>query len=360
MPTQSNELNFEGQNIYIGIDVHLKSWTVTILTERLHHKTFTQPARAESLADYLHWHFPKGNYLSAYEAGFSGFWAHYKLVSMGIKNIIVNPADVPTGQKENLQKTDAVDSRKIARSLRGNELTGIHVPRMETLEARTLLRSRDAIVKDLTRMKQRVKSLLYFYGIPYPPEFEKAGTHWSRRFMKWLQDDVQLSTPEGGEALHLLLSSVENQRKLLLKATRKLRDLSRSGRYATEYELLCSVPGIGMITAMDILMELEDISRFPNSDKLAGYIGLIPTSHSSGSKDSKGEMTFRGQTQLREKLIECSWSAARIDPALNMTFNKLVLRMEPNKAITRIARKVLNRIFYVLKYREKYERAVVK
>lgn len=169
MPRQSNELNFEGQNIYVGIDVHLKSWTVTIMTERLHHKTFTQPAKAETLLEYLHRHFPNGSYLSAYEAGFSGFWLHYKLTSMGINNIIVNPADVPTGQKENVQKTDAVDSRKIARSLRGNELTGIHVPGEYTLEARTLVRARDAIVKDMTRMKQRLKSLLYFYGIPYPP-----------------------------------------------------------------------------------------------------------------------------------------------------------------------------------------------
>ena len=158
----------------------------------------------------------------------------------------------------------------------------------------------------------------------------------------------------------MLLSSVENQRKSLLEATRKLRGLSRSGRYAVEYELLRSVPGVGLITAMALLVELEDIRRFSNSDKLAGYIGLIPTSHSSGSKDSKGEMTFRGQTQLRDKLIECAWIAARVDPALAMAFNKLILRIEPNKAVTRIARKVLNRIFHVLKYRKRYEHAVVK
>jgi len=106
MQTQSTELDFKGQNIFVGIDVHLKSWTVTILTEALTHKTFTQPACADTLCNYLKRNFPGGSYNSVYEAGFSGFWTHYKLKEMGINNIIVNPADVPTSQKEQLQKDD--------------------------------------------------------------------------------------------------------------------------------------------------------------------------------------------------------------------------------------------------------------
>lgn len=360
MRLQSNELNFEGQTIYVGIDVHLKSWTVSILTDHLHHKTFSQPSDVGSLVSYLQTHFPHGHYLSAYEAGFSGFWAHYQLLSMGVENIIINPADVPTSQKETLQKTDAVDSRKIARCLRAGELTGIFIPDPCTLESRTLLRSRDAIVRDLSRMKQRIKSLLYFYGISYPAEFANNGTHWSRRFMRWLREDVKLSTCAGMDGLKLLLDAAENQRKLLLDATRKLRQLSRSEKYASDYELLRSVPGVGMITAMSLLVEIEDIKRFCSSDALAGYMGLIPTSHDSGEKETKGEMTFRGQRQLRSKLIECAWLAARIDPALHMAYLKLAARMEPNKAIIRIARKVLNRIFHVLKYKKLYECSVVK
>ncbi len=360
MQLQSNTLNFEGQNIYIGIDVHLKSWTVTILTENLHHKTFTQPAKVETLVNYLHRNFPNAHYKSAYEAGFSGFWLHIKLLEMGIDNIVINPADVPTGQKENLQKTDAVDSNKIARSLRGNTLTGIHVPRVETMEARTLLRTRDALVKDLSRMKQRVKSLLNLYGISYPEEFTKVGTHWSRKFMRWLKEDIQFATPQGRDGLHFLLSSVESQRALLLEATRKLRELSRSEAYARNFELLRSVPGIGMITALAFLTELEDVQRFNNSDRLASYIGIVPTSHSSGEKERKGEMTFRGRSNLREKLIECSWTSARLDPTLIRAYNNYVQRMEPNKAITRIARKVLNRIFSVLKHQQKYVYSIVK
>ncbi len=357
---QRNELNFSGQKIYVGIDVHLKSWSVTILTEHLHHKTFTQPSSVSALVHYLTHHFPGGNYQSAYEAGFSGLWAHYELIKNGVNNIVVNPADVPSTQKEQLQKTDLMDSRKIARSLRCGELTGIYIPAMSTLEARSLLRSRRAIVKDLSRMKQRIKSLLMFYGIPYPAVFEKSATHWSKRFMKWLSEEITFSTVQGQEALSLLVSSAIGQRKLLLEATRKIRELSQREDYEQSLKLIRTVPGVGFITGMTFLTEIEDISRFTNSDKLAGYIGLIPTSHSSGEKQSKGEMTFRGQAQMKSMLIESSWFAARMDPALAACFGQLVQRMEPNKAITRIARKVLNRIYFVLKYKQEYVCSVVK
>lgn len=88
MLIQRNELNFSGQNIYVGIDVHLKSWNVTILTGSLHHKTFTQPSSPSALVQYLRRNFPGGVYQSAYEAGFSGLWAHYELVKMGVNNIV--------------------------------------------------------------------------------------------------------------------------------------------------------------------------------------------------------------------------------------------------------------------------------
>jgi len=70
MQAQRKKLNFEGQSIFVGIDVHLKSWNVSIFTDSLHHKTFNQPPKAEALSEYLKCNFPNASYLSAYEAGF--------------------------------------------------------------------------------------------------------------------------------------------------------------------------------------------------------------------------------------------------------------------------------------------------
>lgn len=349
MQTQSSELNFEGQNLFVGIDVHLKSWTVSILSEKLSHKTFTQPPSAETLHKYLVRNFPGGVYHSVYEAGFSGFWTHYKLKEMGINNIVINAADVPTTQKEHLLKDDPTDSRKLARSLRSGDLNAIYIPDLSTTEDRTLVRLRSTLVKDMTRFKARIKSFLYFYGVSYPPEFEKSSsTHWSKRFMKWLNEGVALEYESGILSLKILVKEAEQQRALLLEITKSIRLLSCREKYTNNMKLLQSIPGVGIITAITFLTEIEKIERFMDSDHFAGFIGLIPNRHSSGGKESNGEMTFRGQNFLRKPLIESSWIAVRFDPAMTMCYIAYVKRMEPNKAIIKIARKLLNRIYFVL------------
>lgn len=124
---QSNKLDFSGQNIYVGIDVHLKSWSVAILSDHSVLKRFSQSPEPEALHKYLVINYPGANYFSVYEAGFCGFWIHERLTDLGITNIVVNPADVPTMSKEKLRKTDAVDCNKLARELRSGSLVGIYV-----------------------------------------------------------------------------------------------------------------------------------------------------------------------------------------------------------------------------------------
>jgi|ERR1035437_185299 transposase len=359
MQTQRKELNFEGQNIFVGIDVHLKSWNVSIFTENLHHKTFSQPPRAEVLLEYLKCNFPNATYLSAYEAGFCGLWVHYKLKELGVNNIVVNPADVPTKQKEKMRKSDPIDSNKLGRSLRSNELDEIYIPQPETLEDRSLVRVRSTIVKDLVRIKQRIKSMLNFYGIEYPVEFQNSNSHWSKKFLNWLKG-IELHYSTGTSALGIYINEAELQRKLLLEATTKMKILSKTEHYAKSMELITSVPGIGLITGMQFLTEIEDINRFENSDKLAGLIGIVPDCSKSGEKEKNGDITSRGHSFMRKGLIESSWVAVRIDPALSLAYYNYCKRMEPNKAIVRIARKLLNRIYSVLKHQKRYVTGIVK
>jgi transposase len=359
MSTQNNKLNFEGQNIYVGMDVHKNSWKITIMTDVITHKTFVQSPQPEILSQYLHKHFPKGIYHSAYEAGFCGYWIHHKLTECGIKSIVVNPADVPTTNKEKVQRDDPRDSRKIARSLCNGELTPIYIPKIKTLEDRALLRTRSMLVKDLTRNKNRIKAFLFFHGIEMPEQFEKSQTHWSKRFMNWLET-IEISEESGQESLNVLIAGVKNIRTVILNTNRSMRELSKTEAYSQNVALLQSIPGIGLLTAMIILVEIEDINRFSNIDKLAAFIGLIPSSNSSGEKEKIGDITSRGHNILRKTLIESAWIAARIDPALMKCYIEYCKRMAPNNAIIRIAHKLLSRIRFVLKNKKPYELSKIK
>src|SRR5690349_974749 len=176
MQEKINEKTFEGQSIYVGIDVHKKDWKVTIMTTELSLKTFSSVPQAEKLSAYLKSNFPGATYYSAYEAGFSGFWLHKELIKLGINSIVVNPADIPTTDKERKQKEDLRDSRKIAHSLRSGQLKSIHIPKDEVLNDRVLVRTRHALVKDLNRSKNRVKSMLFFLGVDLPGRFSKPGS----------------------------------------------------------------------------------------------------------------------------------------------------------------------------------------
>src|SRR5512143_4141151 len=163
-----SKLDFEGQEIYVGMDVHKKSWSISIFTEEFEHKTFTQPPEVGTLVNYLKRTFPGASYKTVYEAGYSGFWIHDRLQEHGVQCLVVNPADVPTKDKERTKKTDRVDCRKLARSLRSGEIDGIYVPSRIKAEDRSLLRTRHSTVKKQTRCKNQIKSILCFYGIHIP------------------------------------------------------------------------------------------------------------------------------------------------------------------------------------------------
>ena len=160
MNHEVKQLNFQGKKVYIGLDVHLQNWRASIAMDEITYKTISIDPCADILYNYLDRNFPKGEYYSAYEAGFCGFSVHRALQEKGINNIVVNPADIPTTDKERKQKEDKRDSRKIARSLRNGELKGIFIPKKQTEELRGLIRYRQNIVKEIARNKTRIKSFL--------------------------------------------------------------------------------------------------------------------------------------------------------------------------------------------------------
>lgn len=351
---QRNKISFMGQKIFVGIDVHKRKWSVATITESGLERVHTQNASAQELIDFLHRHYPEGDYLAVYEAGFTGFSTYYALADAGVECMVIHAADVPTTQYESVMKTDKVDCLKLAKSLRVGSLNGIYVRPKDSIDDRGVVRVRRAVIKDLSRYKIRVKHLLMNNGVKLPEQFDKRkGSCWSGSFIAWLKSDIKLLSTTR-RSLDLLIAQVERMRQAQLQATRELRSLSSTAAYRDNYGLICSVPGIGGIVAMTLLTEIHDIGRFNNERQFASYLGLVPTSHSSGDKTIHGEMTFRGNKELGPLMIEAAWIAIRNDVGLAASFSSYCRKMKPQQAIVRIARKLSNIIIAVLKSKKKY------
>lgn len=227
---QRNKISFKGQKIYIGIDVHAKTWKVCVLTESGYRERHPQQASAKTLFDFLKKHFPDGEYHAVYESGFSGFATYYALKEYGIDCVVTHAADVPTTQYEEVMKTDKVDAAKLARSLRAGDIRPIYIRERENIDDRSVIRIRKTIQKQLSGYKSRVKHLLHCNGVEIPDRFASPGTHWSKAFIKWLKENVVLLSPSR-LSLDLLVKQVETIRHTLLDATKAIRRLARTDRY---------------------------------------------------------------------------------------------------------------------------------
>lgn len=354
----TKKTDFSGKEIYVGIDVHKNQWTVTVRSEFLEHKTFVQKSDSKTLGNYLRRNFPGAVYKSVYEAGFCGYSVHRSLIGEGIENIIINPADVPTTNKERKSKQDKIDSRKLCRALADGALSGNYVPAENEAELKETVRQIKILTYDLTRFKNRIKSKLERNGIRVPEEHEASSKSWSKRFIGWLET-VELKTELGTLGLRLHIDGFR-QLMELKKKLKKSVEASVEQVYGEDISLLRSVCGVGTTAGTMILSEVGDTSRFSSFGKLCSFVGLVPNTYSSGDKERTGRMTKRKNKYLQPVLIQCAWKAVGRDPALMSVYGELKKRMTSARAIVKIARKLLSRIRHVLLTKEPYVMGVEK
>lgn len=350
-----NGIDFGGMPIFCGIDVHKKSWRVNIRTADWSLEEFTQNPDANELVKHLRKFYPGAKYKLAYEAGFSGFHIQRSFASLGMNCQVINPADIPSSDKEKKRKNDKVDAKKISREMVKGTLTGIYVPSVAMEHARTLVRQRTRLVRDQTRCKSRIWHQVMFSGIRLE-EFSD-NKYWSARFIEYLKK-VDCGSYELRRALDLALEEYILIRKLVLEATKEVRRLSRMEVYAPLQHILQSFPGIGVINAMIVMTEIQDMRRFRNLDALCSFVGIVPDHASSGEKETVKGITHRSNGYLRPAIVESSWVMIRKDPEMLAKFNKYRQRMNENKAIIKIAHHLLNRMRHLWLSGKTYEKGV--
>ena len=341
--------------LYIGIDIHKRSWKVHCSTDLFAGKTFNMSPEPEKLRVYVSKHFPGHRVTTAYEAGCCGYRAHRCFVGYGWRSLVVNPADIHRKGREKYTKTDRIDAQLIARELKDGRLEGIIVPDIQREELRSLFRRRNDLVKDFRRIKSYIKMQLLYFGIREPEEFDND--HWSHKYRKWL-DDMVFGHPTAKATL-------ESRMRFFRFVDQDLRDVSTQLRrycktyYKKDYMLLRSIPGIGGIVACGILCELGDLRRFNSVKHLAGYVGLAPGVYQSGGSSRAMGITPRAHRLIRSYFVEASWQAIRADPVMQAYYRKH-LGKNNKSIIIKVARKLLSRTLAVIKTGIPYTIGVVQ
>lgn len=290
---------------------------------------------------------------------------HRQLVSLGVTCTVAAPESIPILPGDH-RKTDRLDAERLAIFLRGRQLTAVNPPTKETEALRSLTRTRLGVQEDVIRSRHRLAQVpaLARRDLPRGPATSQAHMRWlAERKLELAEDQLTL------DFLHMEL----DQRVMALKTLderigRRVEDAD----VKQQVQALRAFRGIGNLTALCVIAELGDPRRFPSSDQVASYCGLIPSEYSSGEKVRRGGIACSGNGRLRRVVVEASQHAARqlgtgyarearrakvpsivalareADQRLSLRYKTLARRMHTNQAKTAVARELIGYLWRAL------------
>ena len=329
----------KGKDVFVGIDLHKRNWKVTLRTEDDEVTTCTVPGKWEALRDVLVRYKDSARKVRVvYEAGCFGFWLCDRLVGWGCECIVTPPSRMPQ-EAGNRVKTDRKDSKKLAYMLAKGMLKEVYVPTKQERYHRQVARTRRQLIRHRVRVQNQIKAQASFYGIELP---ERRGK-WTKTFAEnlWRLD---FGDRFMNESFRSLLKLYEDTSKIIDKQTKLLKELSQTELYRERVGILRSAPGIGDISAMEFLLELQDLARFRRADELSAYVGLTPSQYSSGENVRMGHITRAGKAAVRAALVEASWVLINKDAAMRMRYEALKVHAGGKRAIVAVAHNFLLRL----------------
>lgn len=331
------------RKVFVGLDVHLTSYAVSVVEEERSRRNWTCPAQPAVLTEKLLKDYPGYEIRTVYEAGFSGFFLHRTLEAAGICNIVVNAASVAVRTGDRV-KTDSRDAQKLADQLAAGMLTGIRIPSVEEDLGRQLSRCRQQLIRDRSRVMVQIRRRLYHFG--YLQGYQGV---LRKKDVKKLLEQLPPNELSFAVEVHCRIwDSLEQELKCLNKR------LSEQASQCPLDELYQSIPGIGRVSARILANELRDMQQFKSQKALCRFVGLTPSEHSSGERVRRGGISRQGSSLLRKILVEAAWVAIRKDSGLRMYYSQLAARAGGKKAIVAVARKLIGRARAVLRSREGY------
>jgi transposase len=260
---------------------------------------------------------------ACYEAGPTGYVLYWQLTALGVKCAVVAPTLVPVKAGDRV-KTDRRDATKLARSYRAGDLTPVWVPDEAHEALRDLVRAREAAKQDQLRARHRLSKFLLRHG-RRPPSGVKP---WTLKYMDWVRQQVQFEQPAQDYTRLDYLHEVEHANDRVRRLEEAIGEAVKlaPSQMREVIHALQAMRGIAQISAVTIVSELGQISRFAGARQLMGYSGAVASEDSSGKRVQRGAITKTGNAHLRRVVIEAAW-AYRHRPAIGATLHKRQLRV---------------------------------
>ena len=273
------------QTTYVGMDVHARTIRVTVLraneAQREEWGLANEPRSVASLARRL-LRDARGPVVACYEAGPTGFALQRRLEVEGIDCRVIAPALIPRKPGDRV-KTDRRDARNLAELLRADLLTAVHPPTIDQEAVRDLCRAREDAVTDRTRAQHRLSKLLLRRGLSY------GKRNWTLEHRAWLRT-ISFDHSAAQATSTATCGHSRRRRSGRGRWSGSLWPCAEGDDYREAVGLLRCFRGVDTVTAMTVLAELGDVTRFGSSRQLMSYLGLTPSEYSSGARRGRSDV----------------------------------------------------------------------
>jgi len=322
--------------LIIGCDLHTRTQQIAMLDtetgvvveKRLEHENGGAKRFYEGLQEPA---------LVGMESTGYALWFAALLAELGHELVVGDAAKI-RAMEPRKQKHDRRDAAHLLNLLVRGDFPRLWLPSVEERDVRVLLEHRHQLVELRTRAKNGLQAIALNYGLA------RRSRLWSERGQAELQ---KLPLREG------MARRREDLLRLLAQLDSWIHELDqRLKREAEEREAarrLMTHPGVGPLTALGTVLVLGPVERFPDARHVTSYVGLIPQEESSGGHQRFGHLTKQGNRLLRFLLVEAAQTASRFDPGLRRGYRRLAFRKGHALAKVAVARKLLIRLYIMLR-----------
>ncbi len=289
--------------VFVGLDVHKESIVVAYSIGFGEVQTLGRIGVTERDVDRLCQQMKsKGSTVSfVYEAGPCGYGLQRQLARKGMACVVCAPSLIARKPGDRV-KTDRRDAVILVKALRADDLARVHVPDVEDEALRDLSRAWGAAKQDLQRARQRLKSFLLMHGVRYTGK-----ANWGPAHRRWISQFV-FPQPMSQIAFEEYRRTIEDRLAQCERLEKVLREAAATWRWYPVVQAIQALRGIQFTTAITLIAEIGDLSRFAHPRQLMGWLGITASEHSSGPSRRQGGITKAGNGVARKALVEASWA----------------------------------------------------